>query len=281
MKDIIISNPIEFEKKKQEFTTAGCSNFHVIADFDRTLTKAFVNGEEAHSSYAWVRKQKYLSPEYTKKTYELYDKYYPIERSLSISQEEKNAKMVEWWDKHLGLFVEYKLNKDIIKKIVGKNKIYLRDNGDKFMDLLSKNNIPLLIFSAGLGEIIKGFLELKNKLFKNIHIIANFLEFDGKGEVIGYKSKIIHTFNKNEYAIRNTPYYKEVEKRKNVLLLGDNLGDLGMSEGVKHNSIIKIGFLNEHEDKLLEKFKENYDVVILNDGSMDFVNELVSGIIQP
>ena len=81
------------------------------------------------------------------------------------------------------------------------------------------------------------------------------------------------------------------------MLLGDNIGDLGMSEGLEHNSIIKIGFLShknplgfsgcrkssisQHKKKekiLLEKFKENYDVIILNDGSMDFVNDLIKEI---
>jgi len=33
----------------------------------------------------------------------------------------------------------------------------------------------------------------------------------------------------------------------------------------------KIGFLNENQAGNLEEFKKNFDVIILDDGSMDFV----------
>jgi hypothetical protein len=36
--------------------------------------------------------------------------------------------------------------------------------------------------------------------------------------------------------------------------------------------------LNKDFDKNLEKYKENFDVVITDDGSMDFVNELLMEI---
>ena len=277
LKDIIIPNKEEFEKKKQKFTK---DNFHVIADFDATLTKAFLNGKKSHSSFSWIRDQEHLDPEYTKKAYALFYKYYPIEIDPHISSKEKDKKMLEWWKAHLKLFVDYKLDKNMIDKINKENKIGLRDKGDEFIELLKKNNIPLLIFSAGIGDVIKGFLEFKNILHKNMHIISNFFKFDSKEKVVDYNSKIIHTFNKNEYAIKDSLYHKSIEKRKNVILLGDGLGDANMAEGLKHDSIIKISFYNHKEDKLLDKFKESFDVIILNDGPMNFVNNLIKDIID-
>ena len=113
-----------------------------------------------------------------------------------------------------------------------------------------------------------------------MRIIANFYKTDKNGDIKGYKSKVIHTFNKNEYAVKDTPYNKTIKKRKNVILLGDNLGDLGMSKGITHDTIIRIGFLNDKIKELLPCFKKNYDVVILNDGPMDFVNDLIKDIIK-
>jgi 5'-nucleotidase len=185
-----------------------------------------------------------------------------------------------WWRKHLELFVEYGLTKNIIKDIVKTNKLNLRDNCDSFINLLKQKNIPFLILSAGLGEIIKGYLESEKILHKNIHLISNFFKFDSKGKVIDYDSKVIHTFNKNEYAVKNTPYHKTIEKRKNVILLGDNLGDLNMSKGIHHENIIKIGFYNHKENTLLEKFKESFDIIIMNDGPMDFINDLIKDVIS-
>jgi 5'-nucleotidase len=51
-----------------------------------------------------------------------------------------------------------------------------------------------------------------------------------------------------------------------------------MVEGIKYNEIIKIGFLNNNIEENLEQYKKAYDVVILNDGSMNFVNKLLKQI---
>ena len=53
-----------------------------------------------------------------------------------------------------------------------------------------------------------------------------------------------------------------------------------MIEGLEHDNIIKIGFLNENVDERLAEFKKNYDVVIINDGDMNYVNELVGEILS-
>jgi len=48
-----------------------------------------------------------------------------------------------------------------------------------------------------------------------------------------------------------------------------------MCEGIPHETVLKIGFLNRNIDKLLPEYKSIYDVVITNDGSMDFVNDYI------
>ena len=70
-----------------------------------------------------------------------------------------------------------------------------------------------------------------------------------------------------------------VKDRKNVLLLGDNLGDVGMVEGFEYDNLIKIGFLVENVEENLESYKANYNVIILNDSSMNYINKLLKEII--
>ena len=60
--------------------------------------------------------------------------------------------------------------------------------------------------------------------------------------------------------------------------LGDNLGDIHMSDGLDHSEVISIGFLNERIDERLEVYKKTFDVVIINDGSMQFPLDLVMQI---
>lgn len=69
--------------------------------------------------------------------------------------------------------------------------------------------------------------------------------------------KLIHSLNKNEHALdMAAPLHKRlgdpnglnddnasVKERTNVLLLGDHLGDLGMSDGLDYETRISVGFL--------------------------------------
>ena len=95
----------------------------------------------------------------------------------------------------------------------------------------------------------------------------------------GVREPIIHTFNKDEALLQNTCFFPKVEKRKNIILIGDSLGDVNMAMGFAYNNIIRIGFLNDQVEENLENFKLAYDIVILGDGSFDYINELLAEII--
>ena len=95
---------------------------------------------------------------------------------------------------------------------------------------------------------------------------------------------MIHSLNKNEHSIpKESQYYKDVKERRNALLLGDSLTDLQMSEGLNHDVILKIGFLNlweSSDSQKLEVYKQSFDIVLINDETMDFTVNLVQEIIQ-
>lgn len=62
--------------------------------------------------------------------------------------------------------------------------------------------------------------------------------------ITGFKDKIIHVFNKNEYALKNTDFYDIVANRDNAIVLGDSLGDAQMTKGMDHcQNVLRIGFL--------------------------------------
>jgi 5'-nucleotidase len=171
------------------------------------------------------------------------------------------------------------MNKGVVEDIINKKKIKLREGIPELLDLIVKHDVPLLIFSAGVGNIIEELLKLERKMTKNIHIISNTFVYDKEGKVIDYETDIIHTFNKNEGQIKKTPYYKQIADRKNVILLGDSIGDLGMLEGLDHKEVIKIGFLNENVEDNLRLFSRKFDFIILRDGSAEPVIDLFKKLI--
>jgi hypothetical protein len=60
-----------------------------------------------------------------------------------------------------------------------------------------------------------------------------------------------------------------------VILLGDGTGDVFMADGIPHDNLLKVGFLNHDEDKLLAQYSEIYDVVITGDGSFGYMNGIL------
>ena len=277
---IIISNPQKLEITKQAISNAGQDKFHVVADFDRTLTKAFVNGVNTPSLISILRTEKMLAPDYADKANELFNKYHPIENDANYPDDKKLIAMHEWWTKHLQLLIDSKLNKKDLERVVSSDKIHLRNGGCEMMKWLDERSVPLLIFSSsGLGvDMIALYLKKCQHLFKNIHIISNIIKWSYNGYAVGFKEPIIHGMNKGEHSLENYPIFKLIKNRKNILLLGDNISDTNMVKGIEYENIIKIGFLNMDIEKNLEAFKQNFDVVITDDGEMDYVNQLLEDL---
>ena len=282
--NIVISNPEEFEKLKKSVSKAGVEKLHVLADFDRTLTHAFVNGGKVSSIISILRSSiDYLGEEYVKKAYALHDKYYPIEIDPKIPLDRKKKAMQEWWKLHSDLIIKSGLNRSHLKKVAISGKIKLRQGVLEFFDFLNQHEIPLIIMSSnGLGgDVISMYLKHEGELYDNVYIICNSFEWDKNGNAVGIKEPIIHCMNKDETIIREFPAFDIIKDRKNVLLLGDNLEDVGMIEGFDYDNLIKVGFVNENVKENLEYYKKVYDILILNDSSMDYVNELLKDLFGP
>ena len=74
-------------------------------------------------------------------------------------------------------------------------------------------------------------------------------------------------------------------QRPNVILLGDSVGDVQMSVGLENvNVILRIGWLNGPwpvDNEKRAKYEAVYDVLIGNNGGMEFVLELLEMICEP
>ena len=277
MKDIIISNEKSFKEKKERIVDDGFDNIFVISDFDRTITKAFHDGEKVSSLIATLRESDYLGEEYIRKAENLFEEFHPFEIDMDISFEEKDKKMNEWWLSHNKLFVKYGLSMKIINEMVQERKVGFRDGAREFFINLDQENVPLIIASASsLGMLIDDYLEKNDVYFDNTKIITNYFDFNDRGIVVGAKDPIVTTTNKHKVI---NEHLAEIEtrhnKKKNVILLGDNYEDEKMANGLHYADILKIGYLNEEVDENLDDYKRVFDVVILNDGSMDFANEFL------
>ena len=125
---------------------------------------------------------------------------------------------------------------------------------------------------------------MSRKIFSKILIaVSNFLLFDEEGNVIGMSESdddMIHMYNKADMVKKKTKGSSN-GLRKNVILIGDSLGDLDMAAGVEDpDTVLTIGFLNKNIEKNLPVYQNKFDVVLVDDQTMEFPNLLLSEILN-
>ena len=279
----IIVNKKELNEIKRNISKDGVDKFHIVADFDRTLTYGV--GKDGKTKTATIISQlrsdeKYLGKAYFDEAHRLHGIYYPIEVDLNISLVEKKEKMHEWWQTHFDLIARSGLTRKIINQVVKERPLRFRAGALEFMKELNERNIPLIIMSAAPGDMLIAYMEANGLMFPNVYVVANRYKFDSNGRAIKIVEPIIHTFNKTEVTLNNDPIYKKIKSRKNVLLLGDSLGDEGMVEGFPYKNLVKVGFLNEEPEKNLDFFRKAYDVILTGDQDFSYVNKMMKEMFQ-
>lgn len=278
MENIIIVDKQKFEKTLSNIKNDWYNKLHILSDFDKTLTKEFIDWEKRPSLISILRRQNILWEVYSKKAYELFDYYNPIEIDPNIDIEEKKRQMTIWWEKHLDLLVHSWLKRQDVDKAINSGIIRFREWVTSFLNLMNKEKVPVVIISANALWSDSNYLFLEQNWvnFDNIKIISNSFIWDDNWIAIWYNKPVIHVFNKDETVLKDFPeIYNEINSRKNVILLWDSLWDPGMIEWFDYDNLLKIWFLNDNIDELLEEYKKHYDVVIIWDGDFGFINEIL------
>ncbi len=260
-------------KEKLEKLNINSSNLVIVLDFDRTITAS-------NSMDSWDASGLLLGNDFKEKLEKLYIKYRPIELDYKISKEEKARQMEKWYKECLDLYEEYKLNKQELEESVKKSKLIFRKGAKEFLNNAIEKEIPVVILSAGIGNVIEMFLKKNNVLGKNFEIISNFLQFDEKGNIKPFKGKLIHTTNKELNIIDLRKDFKEeLISRKYRILVGDMIEDEKMVSRKEWDRTMKIAFLDISIKENIELYKNSFDIVLTNeDSNFDKIREIFPAI---
>jgi len=260
------ADPAAVQAKLATLAEGGGERLQLIVDFDYTISRAHRDGAPVDCSWGVLENFPELPSSYTQQVKALRDVYYPIEIDPALSVEEKTPHMAEWYTKANLLLKESGVRAAWFPKMVQASNCEPRDSTDLLLARTDATRVPFIILSAGIGDLIKEILVHHNLLKDNIRIVSNFLGFDSStGLVTGLRTSPIHMFNKR------APSQEGLEGRKNIILIGDSLGDVRMADGIQDpNIILSIGFLNKNVAGNLEEYKRRFDVVLVDDQTMDF-----------
>ena len=273
-------------------------NIIFITDFDYTITKRYnyQKNSTLFSSYRFYdesliggNQQKILDIQN-----QLCNEYMKYETDSTYDKKIREQKVHEFYSKSLDVYINPKFTRNSIGKMLEKfkEKYELRKYTKELFELLIKLDIPIVIVSGGVKEVIIDLLKTSINNFekylseKKIIIIANELYFEeGKG-CIGHSTNVIYAFNKSNFVketIKNN--FPQV---KNVIVMGDHLNDFDSVQDLEidKNDIIGIGFVNikpeilndetkkEIIKKNVEEYNNVYDVNLIGDNDFDFIIKL-------
>ena len=174
-KKIIISNPEILEQKKSIFQKS--YEYHsdfdgkkdkilFVSDFDYTLFDKFnyENGDKYISSFGMYNQNVFGGDQekVVEARKKLHAEYLKYEEDVTIDENIRKEKLLEWNIKALELMAHPDFTLDSVKKMVelknNKKFINIKKNLKKFYEKLIELNIPIIIVSGGIKEIIIEFL---------------------------------------------------------------------------------------------------------------------------
>lgn len=244
------------------------NNFYVVMDFDKTITTA--NGTD---SWTIIQNPNIMNPNFYKDSLLLYEKYGPLEMDYTLDGITKSNYMKDWYFSVMNLTYFYDLTYDKLLACVKSGNMPFRNGFKSFLNFLYDYNIPVIILSAGIGNVIFESLKLNDCFYDNIYIVSNFIKFEDN-HMLPFTDDIIYTSNKS---IDKLPDYasKKIENKDYILLFGDLIEDLHMVHKEDLNKTISFGFLEKNIDANFKLYKQSFDVVLTNNCSFDDVRAIL------
>jgi len=163
----------------------------------------------------------------------------------------------------------------------------LRTGVQELFQIAHSNNIPLVIVSAGHGNVIEEVIgqcikKANGELgtpWNNVFVLSNSMVWSREGRHVGFSDPHLHMFNKD---LRSAPQKLRelIEGRHVGILCGDTIGDLTMATGHSTSTLLKVGFLNDRVDENYQQYcrETAYDRVVLGDGTFEPLLEVLRQI---
>lgn len=317
---VLLPNRDRFKEKLQLFADDGKEKLLIVSDFDFTISRfAQRPGVRGASCHKVLEDSGVLGSDYEVKGQAVQHKYYAYEVDPHLDDVTKNRYMEEWVHKSHELLLEFRLTRTLLKEAVrlalDRKAMNLRNHLGSYFAMMREHEIPLLIFSAGIGEVLQEVLHQEHIFDANhpqdVTVISNkcifadttaeellleqgvspsaslqlpVVDADPSDLLVGFVEPMIHVFNKKASVFLNRhPFFKrpDIATKTNLLMLGDSPRDVDMSEGMAHPAerTLNIGFVN---DKVIERLDTyltcGFDILLFDDCGYEVPMHLLQNI---
>jgi HAD superfamily phosphoserine phosphatase-like hydrolase len=254
----IANDPVNVTAKIERFARAGAARIHFLFDFDQTLTTRKHTGRDVTT---WQILHGLLPKEGKKISKELRVKYLALESAGKLSVQDSN----DWSLSILDLHRFHGTNMNAIREIA--KQVKLRDGTRELFDICHQTDIPTIILSAGIRDIIE-LIAHENGINPTI-LLSIKLQIAQDGRIIGWdKNSMVFTHNKREKVEQEL--FRIRAQRPLTVLVGDTLEDAQMVDGDENVLRIRVCDMTRDELKtdieyLQQSFAAGYDMIIEED----------------
>ncbi|KAL1512098.1 hypothetical protein AB1Y20_005369 [Prymnesium parvum] len=253
---------ISFNGKWEKFVAVDPSQLLVITDFDGTITAG-----DANQCHDLVGTCPLLSQAFR-------DEFAPLldwTTNTSIDG-------VEWWDKAHELMLKHGVPpRALLQRLVREARMPPRPGVLQLLEKLAAMNVPVLIVSAGLSDVIEEWLRLHEALTENVTVCSNRLNYGADSEPQSVSPQPpVTSFTKAATYKMAGAFFRHHMARRMIMVLGDSVSDIDAAQEVPYDESLSIGFLNSRPPTAMTKYADTFDAVVLgNGGSLVPLIELV------
>jgi len=186
---------------------------------------------------------------------------------------------VEWWDAAHGFMVKHGMPpRQLIPRLVREAKMLPRPGALELLKKCELLDVPVLIVSAGVTDVIEEFLRQHGALTENITICSNRLNYEGDSAPKSVSPDPPITSFTKAFAYKSaSSFFKQHASRRSLIVLGDSVTDVDAAENVPSEHVLSVGFVNERPDA--SKHAQTFDAVVTgNAGSLAPVIEIIDEI---
>ncbi|MEO5627967.1 MAG: HAD-IB family phosphatase [Candidatus Saccharimonadales bacterium] len=264
---LVVANPTNLQIKLADFAIGGATDLHLVLDFDRTLTIRKPGSRDEVTT--WHILQEHLPVDAKRAYQDEFTKYRALELEGRMTQEDA----INWWTSILNLFVENKIDLNAVEEDF-LSKASIRDGVPELMKLCQQNNIPTIILSAGVRDIIE--IWCRKYGIQPTLVISTALITDSNNRIAGWKEDtLVHTLNKSEASHPELISIRSA--RPNALLVGDGVDDAAMADG--EDNVVRLRLLDPRDDEeTTEPVFGRFDGLITS-GNFKPIEELLQTII--
>lgn len=268
---LVTANRANLETKLKEFAQVGSPGLHVVFDFDRTLTIKRPGSDDEVTT--WHILGEHLPPEGKLEYKNLFQKY----RGVELNGELTTQAAIDWWSASFELYIKYNINLAVVENDF-LNKASIRPGVVELFRLCAEYNIPTVILSAGIRDVIEIWCR-KYKIEPSL-IISTALIMDSKGQIIDWqRDTLVHVLNKSEATHSELISIRATHPK--IFLIGDSLDDASMASG--EQDVIRLRLLDPRADEVvstreIQRTFDKFDAIIKS-GSLDPLREMIELVV--